>query len=297
MIPHAARRVVCGASHRGPARRKLAGQTPLNFAGMNIRSLLPGLCRGALLLIASLHLAGMPALADDAKNQAIARLAASHDPDIPIAIGRVVIKQAGLKAIRAALADPGRTNGLGADWNPAAPEWQAAEGQLTKLVDDLIAVRLDDAAWFREGLGGAAANVLNAEEADEIAAHFATEGGSEQRVVVDLLLIGETVLANYTFTDRLDYRVKGTEREIAHLQRVWWAREPFRARDFSRYPGVVRFAGENPGIRYTRMLAIQGIEVITNRIDSIAGEAVQAVGAADVEPFIEAYRLRKVDSR
>jgi hypothetical protein len=110
------------------------------------------------------------------------------------------------------------------------PSGRQRKGQLTKLVDGLIAVRLDDGDWFREGLGGAAAKVLNAEEADEIATHFATEGGREQRVVVDLLLIGETVLANYTFT---------------------------------------------------------------NRIDSIAGEAVQAVGAADIEPFIEAYRRRK----
>ncbi|MBI3527913.1 MAG: hypothetical protein HY067_08080 [Betaproteobacteria bacterium] len=125
----------------------------------------------------SLHLAGMPALADDAKGQAVARLAASHDPEIPIAIGCVVIKQAGLKAIRAMLADRGLARGLGPDWNPAAPEWQAAEGQLAELVDDLIAVRLEDPAWFREGLGGAAADVLNAEEADEIATHFATEGG------------------------------------------------------------------------------------------------------------------------
>jgi hypothetical protein len=264
---------------------------------MKIRALLPGLCRGILLLVASLHLAGMPALADDAKNQAIARLAVSHDPEIPIAIGRVVIKQAGLKAIRAVLADRGRTLGLGPDWNPAAPEWQAAEGQLTKLVDDLVAVRLDDAAWFREGLGGAAANVLNAEEADEIATHFATEGGGEQRVVVELLLMGETVLANYTFTDRIDYRVKGAEREIAHLQEVWWAREPFRARDFNAYPNAIRFAGENPGIKYTKMLAIQGIEVITQRIDHTAAEVGQAVGVADIEPFVEAYRRRKADSR
>jgi hypothetical protein len=246
-----------------------------------------------LLLVAFLHFVGMPALADDAKDQAIARLAASHDPEIPIAIGRVVIKQAGLKAIRAALADRGRSSGLGPDWNPATPEWQGAERQLIQLVDDLIIVRLDDPAWFQEGLGGVASNVLNAEEADEIATHFSTEGGGEQRVVVELLLIGETVLANYTFTDRIDYRVSGTQREIAHLQEAWWAREPFRVRDFTRYPDAIRFAGQDPGIKYTKMLAIQGIEVITNRIDRIAGEAVQAVGAADIEPYIEAYRRRK----
>ncbi|MBI3527912.1 MAG: hypothetical protein HY067_08075 [Betaproteobacteria bacterium] len=115
--------------------------------------------------------------------------------------------------------------------------------------------------------------------------------------MVELLLIGETMLANYTFTDRLDYRIKGAEREIAHLQEVWWAREPFRVRDFTRYPDVIRFAGEDPGIKYTKMLAIQGIEVITQRIDRTAAEAVQAVQAGDVEPYVEAYRRRKPESR
>lgn len=72
---------------------------------MKNRAPLPGRCLGTLLLVAALHLAAMPALADEAKDRAIARLAASHDPEIPIAIGRAVIKQAGLKAIRAVLAD------------------------------------------------------------------------------------------------------------------------------------------------------------------------------------------------
>jgi hypothetical protein len=72
---------------------------------MTIRAHLPGLCQRTLVLVASLHLAGMPVLADEAKDRAIARLAASHDPEIPIAIGRVVVKQAGLKAIRAVLAE------------------------------------------------------------------------------------------------------------------------------------------------------------------------------------------------
>lgn len=108
-----------------------------------------------------------------------------------------------------------------------------------------------------------------------------------RRVVIELLLIGETVLANCTFTNRLDYRVKGADREIAHLQEVWWAR------DFTRYADVIRFAGQYPGIKYTKMLAIQGIEVITGHIDRTAAEAVQAVGAADIEPFIDAYRRRQ----
>jgi hypothetical protein len=258
---------------------------------MTIHSSGPRLLR-LLPLIALLSLAAAPARADDAKDQAIARLAASHDPEIVIAIGRVVAEQAGLKAIRAALAQRGKSEGLGAQWNPAAAEWQAAESVLEKRVEQLVADRLDDPAWFREGLSRAAASVLSAEEADEIATHFATEGGREQRIVIDLLLIGETVLANYTFTGRIDYHFKGSEREVAQLQKIWWAREPFRARDFKRYPNAIRFAGENPGVKYTRMLAIQGIEVITTRIDSTAAEAAQIVQPGDIEPYIEAWRRR-----
>ncbi len=264
---------------------------------MKIWPLLLTLSRLILLPAACLQLAGPPAWADDSKDEALARLAASHDPEIPIAIGRVVIKQAGLKVIRASLAARGRGLDLGPDWNPAAPEWRAAEAQLAILVDGLIAARLDDPAWFGEGLARVAAVALNAEEADEIATHFASEGGREQRVAIELLLMGETVLANYTFTDRIDHRIQGPERELAHLQEIWSAREPFRVRDLSRYPEVARFAGKNPGIKYTKMLAIQGIEVITTRIDLTAAQAVQAVEAADIQPCVDAFRLRKAESR
>jgi len=41
------------------------------------------------------------------------------------------------------------------------------------------------------------------------------------------------------------------------------------------------------------MLAIQGIEVITQRIDQTAAQAVHAIEAADVKPYIEAFRQRK----
>jgi hypothetical protein len=112
-----------------------------------------------------------------------------------------------------------------------------------------------------------------------------------------MVLIGETVLANYTFTDRIDYRLKGSEAEIRNLQRSWWAREPLRERDFSRYPNVVRFAGENPGIKYSRMVAIQGVGMIVERIDRVTAEAVQAVDAADIGPFVEAHRHEAAKSR
>ncbi|HWA12132.1 MAG TPA: hypothetical protein VHA15_03490 [Burkholderiales bacterium] len=240
----------------------------------------------------ALGLAAMPAAGDDGKAQAISRLAASHDPEIPVAIGRVVVKQAGLKAIRQRLAEAGRAAGLGPQWNGQAPEWQAAERAHAAAVDGIIGRELEQGRWMQDGWAQVAASVLNAEEADEIAHHFATPAGREQRVVVELLIVGETVMANYTFTNRIDATVPGLGEEVARLQKIWWDREPFRVRNFDGQPGAIRFAGENPGVKYTKALAIQGIEVITRRIDAAAAEAARLAAATPLEEYLDAWRRR-----
>ena len=65
--------------------------------------------------------------------------------------------------------------------------------------------------------------------------------------MVELLLVGETLLANYTFTDRIRYGVKGSEREMEQLQRVWWVSDHKKIYDFSPYPNAIRFATQDPG--------------------------------------------------
>jgi hypothetical protein len=237
-------------------------------------------------------LAALPAAGDDGKAQAISRLAASHDPEIPVAIGRVVVKQAGLQAIRQRLAEAGRAAGLGPGWNARAPEWQAAERAHAAAVDGLIGRELEQGTWMQEGWAQVAASVLNAEEADEIAHHFATPAGREQRVVLELLVVGETVMANYTFTNRIDTTVPGLGEDVARLQKTWWDHEPFRVRNFDGQPGAIRFAGENPGVKYTKALAIQGIEVVTRRIDAVAAEAAQLAATTPLEEYLDAWRRR-----
>jgi len=79
----------------------------------------------------------------------------------------------------------------------------------------------------------AAANVLNAEEADEIAHALWRPRRRRTTVVVDLLLIGETVLAITPSPTVLDYRPQGAEREIAHLQESLVGARAVRVRDFA----------------------------------------------------------------
>ncbi len=244
-------------------------------------------------LIALLTAIG-PAAADALKDDAIARLAASHEPDVPMAVGRLAVKQAGLGAARALLARRGRDAGLGRGWSAAAPEWQAAEAHFNRVVDGVIERAIEQPDWLRAIWADQAARVLNAEEADEIATHFATPMGREQRVVIEIKVVGELLLASYTFTDRISDRVRGSERELARMQATWAEREPFRVRNFDGDVGAARFGTRNPGVKYVRMLAIQGVEAILGHIDAACAEAVLAVSqaAAQADPFIETFRRR-----
>ena len=245
-------------------------------------------------LLAALLIAIGPAPADALKDDALTRLAASHEPDVPMAVGRLAVKQAGLGAARTLLARRGRDAGLGRDWNPAAPEWQDAEAHFGRIVDGIIASGIEDPDWLRAIWTDQAASVLNAEEADEIATHFTTPIGREQRVVIEIKVVGELLLANYTFTDRISDRVSGSEREFARMQAIWAEREPFRVRNFDGDIGAARFGSRNPGVKYVKMLAIQGVEAIVGHIDAVCAEVVRAVSqsAAQADPFIETYRRR-----
>lgn len=244
-------------------------------------------------LIALLTAIG-PAAADALKDDAIARLAASHEPDIPLAVGRLAVKQAGLGAARTLLARRGRDAGFGRGWSAAAPEWQAAEAHFSRVVDGVIARAIEEPDWLRAIWADQAARVLNAEEADEIATHFTTPMGREQRIVIEIKVVGELLLASYTFTDRISDRVHGSEREFARMQATWAEREPFRVRNFDGDVGAARFGSRNPGVKYVKMLAIQGVDAMIGHINAVCAEAALAVSqaAAQADPFIETYRRR-----
>jgi hypothetical protein len=134
--------------------------------------------------------------------------------------------------------------------------------------------------------------VLSAEEADEIASHFATEGGRQQRAVLELLLVGETLVAYYTFTDRIRYDVPGSEREMALLQKAWWVEDHRRVYDFTPYPNAIHFASQDPGVKYSKMLAVQGIDAINRHYVAVAEELALRLQAAsgNIDRHVQRFR-------
>jgi hypothetical protein len=232
--------------------------------------------------------------AEAAKLDAVSRVIESHDPALPVHIGRVYVKQAALKAARDLLSERGAAAGLGREWGPAHIEWRLAEGELLRGVDELIARNVARPAWVQEAWSELVAGTLNAEEADEIAVHFQTEGGALQRRVIEWF-VGELTLQTYTFTDRLRYGVPGSEQEMRDLQAATYERAMLdRIYDFTEHPGAMRFASRDPGVKYFKMMAMQGVHALHLHLEAVADEARRMIRARAATAEAHVARAREL---
>ena len=199
------------------------------------------------------------------KQDAVERLVAEHDTSLSVNIGRVYVKQAALTTARDLLWRKGRDAGLtNEQWNLDSPEWQEAERKLTAGLDKLIRVEVANPEWLETAWSELSSELLGAEEADEIAVHFRTEGGAQQRRIIEWF-VGELTLQYYTFPDRLKYGVPGSEQEMRDLQVTTYEIqshfEPIY--DLTHYPDAMRM----------KMMVMSGVHVIHLHLEKVADKA------------------------
>src|SRR5262249_29152999 len=121
----------------------------------------------------------------------------------------------------------------------------------------------------------------------------ATEGGRLQRRTVELA-VGEILTNTYTFTNKIDYSlVAHSKREFEDIQRAAGPmrgtcncptpkerdemlrtgnRMPEGAQDLAAYPEAVKFATSGIGVKYMKVLTIQGVAAMNAWFDTVAKE-------------------------
>jgi hypothetical protein len=229
------------------------------------------------------------------RREAIERVVESHDFTMVLGAGRLYIKQQAVKSARRLLGQWGREAQLGMGWNPDAPQFRQAETALLTRAAALMARRFERTAWIKETWSEYVSASFNGEEADVIATHFESEGGRLQRQLLDWYM-GEIVLFNYTFSDRIDPSLSGSEAELLALQKAAQPRLPVEDIEFaSKYPDALNFVSRDPGLKYLRLLAIPLTGALTRHIDTVAREIETDLSGrhADAQPFIEAYKARR----
>lgn len=231
------------------------------------------------------------------KRDAVSRVVEAHDVALPVYIGRVYVKQAALTAARDLLTAKGKAAGLDRKkWNLDTLLWKAAERELMDGTDALIQRKVASGYWVQEAWSEQVSTILNGEEADEIAVHFRSEGGELQRRVIEWF-VGELTLQTYTFTDRLKYGVQGSEQEMKDLQVATSEAKSHFAPiyDLTRYDNTMRFASSEAGIKYFKMMAIQGVGLVHQHLELVAEEARKTIRsrAALIDPWIEVARKER----
>ena len=242
-------------------------------------------------VFASVAIAAQDSSEGELKLDAVSRVVEAHDVALPVYIGRVYVKQAALTAARDLLAEKGKAAGLDRkNWNVDSLQWQRAERELMQGTDALIQRKVASGYWVQEAWSEQVATILNGEEADEIAVHFRTEGGALQRRVIEWF-VGELTLQTYTFTDRLKYGVPGSEQEMRDLQVATYEAKSHFAPiyDLTKYDNTMRFASSEAGIKYFKMMAIQGVGLVHQHLEVVAEEARKTIHShsALADPYLE----------
>ncbi|HTS54230.1 MAG TPA: hypothetical protein VMH26_13225 [Burkholderiales bacterium] len=226
------------------------------------------------------------------KKDAVERVVDSHDFTLVLGVGRFYLKQSAIKGARRLLGQWGREAGLGPGWTLDAPQWQQAEAVLLGHAAALEAQRFDHTAWIGQTWSEYVSHKFGGEEADVIATHFQTEGGRLQRQLLDWYM-GETMLFNYSFTDRLDSTLRGSEAELLELQRATQPRIPVEDIYFAgKYPDAFNFVAKGVGFEYAKMLAIPLAGALIRHIDELARDVDTDLAARrkEVQPYLDAYK-------
>jgi len=238
---------------------------------------------------------------EQAARDAVERVVESHDTALLLGGGTLMIKQSAIRSARKLLGEWGREAGLGGEWWDTAPQYRAAKAELLGVADAIIARRYASGVWLKEAWSEYTARELDAEQADAIATHFQTEGGQKLRMLMDWYL-GEMVLFNYTFTDRFEYELKESERELLALQQAAQKRIPIEDIEFtSRYPDTFRFVACGPdspycpSLKYWRMLIYPLMGEIIRHIDSVSAEIEHEMRSRrpQVQRQIEAFQAAR----
>jgi hypothetical protein len=223
--------------------------------------------------------------------EAIDRVIDSHDFTLIAGAGRLYLKQSAVRAAHRLLGQWGREAGLGLDWQPRTLQWQQAQRLLLQRAEQVLTRRYDNQMWIREAWSAYVGDAFSGEEADHIADHFETAGGQEQRRLMDWFL-GEFVLFNYTFTERIQYDLPGAQEELRALQRAAQERLPREDVHFtSRFEDTLAFIGRDPGLKYWKLLALPLLGEVMRRIDGLGQEIESEMQASRgaVQPLMEQF--------
>lgn len=244
---------------------------------------------GAALALGLIALLSTPALAS--KTDKIDELVSLHDLKTAVAIGNYYLKQRTLLAVRNQLADIGKAQNLGPDWNPSDRYWKQAEDAMVRATMKQVNRRFSSLEWLSEEWAQLNDNEFSEQDIDRLLTHLKTDYGRKQVMIVDHG-VAVQVQGALTFTGKMVYDVPGAEEDRNVMQHAYSDEDRDMRFNIEESPEGVQFAMSPVGKRYFVNAVLKVSGMITRRLDDTAASIPQTVQglSGQAQPAVDAFR-------
>jgi hypothetical protein len=215
------------------------------------------------------------------------RLVNQHDLSTSVAIGDYYLKQEALFAARSYLSKVGQARNLGRDWNIANPYWKQAEDAIVAALVRDTRRDFSSMEWLSEEWSQMNAADFSEQDMDKLLAHFGTEVGRKQAMILDHT-VAFHVMAALSLAGKIDGNVPGTEVERKRMQDLYNAEDDAMRFNHNENPEGTQFAFSPVGKKYfvNGVLKVSGL--ITRRLYRTAAELPKRADAAAADAVQQA---------
>lgn len=234
-------------------------------------------------------LATAPASAS--KTEKSERLVNLHDLKTTVAIGDYYLKQESVLSARAYLYKVGREQDLGPAWTPSNPYWKQAEDSIVSGLMRQVNREFSSMEWLSQAWGQLNTAELSEPEMDAVLAHFGTEIGRKQVMIVDHS-VAFHVIATLTLGGKIQENLAASEAERRRMQDLYTAEDDAMRFNHNESPEATQFAFSPAGKKYFVNAVLKVSGLVSRRLHQIAAEMPARVPAlaVEVQPSVEAYR-------
>jgi len=244
--------------------------------------------RGAVLAVWLTAAVISPALAS--KTEKIDELIGLHSLKTAVAIGNYYLKQQTLVAVRRQLTQLGRDENLGSDWNPSNPYWVQAEDAMVRAAMQQARRQFCGLEWLTGQWAQLDERDFSEAEIDHLLAHFKTQYGRKQLMLVDHG-VALHVQGALTFTGKMVYEVPGAEDDRNLMQTIFNEEDREMRYNIDDSPEGTRFVMSAVGRRYFVNAVLNVAGMISRRLDETAASIPHRVKALSDQalPAMQAF--------
>ena len=219
------------------------------------------------------------------------RLVNQHDLKTTVAIGDYYLKQQSIVAARDFLRRLGEAQQLGPAWTAANAHWKQAEQAIVQSLMRQVGRDFSNLEWLSEEWSRMNVSDFSEQDMDLLLAHFDTEVGRKQVMIVDHSIAFHVITA-LTMSGKIQENLPGTAADRKRMQDLYGDEDREMRFDTQENPEGTRFAMSPTGKKYFVNAVLKVTGMVSQRLYSTASGLSKRIdpSAAEIQSALDGFR-------